>query len=350
MEAKIEMTKALEKPTLKIVGEKPLFDEELRLWLENYIATHKNVDTNVLSRSTHIGKSRSALDAYLKGTYFLPKSDGGVYEVPPKSSTSELEPAIRKFRDQMEGTVRHGYANTFVETRAWHQFLHACHTAISENAIIVVYAEPGFGKTRCLQQFTVEKMSTMPISILCSANITTRYFNQKIARELGLDDRVPTARLEDMIAEKLKKNPRPLFVDQANYLNEKALGSICYIWEKAKIPIVLIGTKDLYELFTTTRLTQDVRTQLSSRVAMHYPLRSLSQGEVKAIVQRALKNKATDAVIAKIYNITQGNHRHVDMVIPRIAELEERNAERLRLGEVDYEDIVETAATRLMVA
>lgn len=333
-----------ERPKLKVIGGKPQFDEELRLWLAKHMEENTHLTPTVLSRSDHIGASRTLIEAYLSGTYFLPKAQGGL-----GVKSSKIEQQIRAYREKVEGTVRHGYANTFVETRSWQQFTHACHTAISENVIVVVYAKPGVGKSRCLREYSLKKATTMPIQILCSTNITTRYFVQKIAHELKLDDRPTTAKLEDMIAAKLAKNPRSLFVDQANYLNEKALGTICYIWEIARIPIVLIGTKDLFELFTTSRLTEDVRAQLSSRVAMHYPLRELSQAEVKAIIKRAFGKHATDEVIAKIYTVTSGIHRHVDMIIPRVNELATRNEEQLEKGEVTMLDIVETAGRRLMV-
>src|SRR5205085_7602040 len=223
-----------------------------------------------------------------------------------------------------------------VDTRAWLQLQQACATAISENVIVVVYGKPGVGKSRCITEFAVRKMTTSPVSILCSANITTRYFAQRLARSLSINESLPTAKLEDAIAEKLKRNPRPIFVDQANYLNEKALGTICYVWEIARVPVVLLGTKDLFELFTTSRLTEDVRAQLSSRVAMHYPLAELSLSEVTAIVVRALGAEATDEVIAKIYNVTGGVHRPVDMIIPRINDLKSRKhvQEKLQREEV----------------
>jgi DNA transposition AAA+ family ATPase len=261
-----------------------------------------------------------------------------------------LEEKIRAYREKVEGTERHGYTNTFLDTRSWMQFQHACKTAVEENVIVVVYAKPGVGKSRCLQEYSTAKMMTMPMMILCSANITTRYFVQKIARENGLDDRLPTAALEDKIADKLKRTPRPLFVDQANYLNEKGLGTICYLWEKARIPIVLIGTKDLFELFTTSRLTEDVRAQLSSRVAMHYPLMELSIEEVKTIVTRMLGEKATNEVIKQIYNTTNGIHRHVDMMLPRLSEIISKNETELKQGAVTIEALIERAGRRLMVA
>ena len=330
---------------LKIVGGgKNIGDEELRLWLATYIDEHPHLKTEILGRSDHIGLSRTALDAYITGTYFLPKPQG--LGVSPQNT--KIEDKIRAYREKTEGSVRHGYVQTFLETRSWMQFQHACKTAIDENVIVVVYARPGVGKSRSLQEYKTNKMTTMPIDILCSANITTRYFAQKIARVLGLSDKPPTAQLEDNIAEKLKRNPRPLFVDQANYLNEKALGTICYLWEKARIPVVLIGTKDLFELFTTSRLTQEVRAQLSSRVAMHYPLMELSLDEVKSICKRALGENSTDEAVKEVFNITNGNHRHLDMVMPRVRAVIVKNETKIRSGLLEMSKVIQEAASKIM--
>lgn len=65
-----------------------------------------------------------------------------------------------------------------------------------------------------------------------------------------------TAVLEDKVAEKLKKYLRPLIVDQANYLNEKGLGALCHVREVARVPVILAGTKALYEKFSTNRMTE----------------------------------------------------------------------------------------------
>lgn len=330
---------------LQVVGSGPPWDEDLRRWLQDHIKEHPHNTPLVLSRSNYIGISRSALDAYLEGTYFLPKESGG-QGVNAKSS--KIEKQIRAYRERIEGSVRHGFNSSFTETRSWFQLQQAFNTALNENVIVVVYGKPGVGKSRCLGEYAVRKMTTAPISVLCSPNITTRYFAQKLAQGLGLDDHPPTAKLEDHIAEKLRRNPRPIFVDQANYLNEKSLGTICYVWEKARIPIVLIGTKDLYELFNTSRLTEDVRAQLSSRVAMHYPLAELSIAEAKGIIKRALGDEATEEHCAQIINVTGGIYRHVDMILPRINELKSRNQQKLASGEVSMTDIIDTAGRRLM--
>jgi DNA transposition AAA+ family ATPase len=322
-----------------------LGDEELRKWLEDYIRKYPHHTTTVLSRSQYIGVARSALDSYLAGTYFLPKSMGGDGVSP---GWSKIDKTIRAYRERVEGTVRHGYANTFVKTNSWKQLKQACDIAIRENLIVVIYGRPGVGKTRGLMEYAVREMITAPVSILCSPNITTQYFVQQIAGEIGIDGHSSTPRLEDMIAEKLRRSPRALFVDQANYLREKSLGTICYLWEKARIPAVLVGTKALYDRFTTSRLTEEVRAQLSSRVGLHYLLPELTLKEVKSIVERALGKDATNEVIAEIYKVTGAIHRHVDMILPRILDLKERNLDKLSTGEVKMGQIIRIAGSRLM--
>jgi DNA transposition AAA+ family ATPase len=322
------------------------WDEELRSWLESHIKQYPHHSTEALSRSEYIGVARRALDLYVAGKYFLPKSMGGEGVDP---ATSKIENAVRAFRVQIEGTVRHGYANTFMETRAWKHFKQACSIAIDENVIVVVYGKPGIGKSRGLAEFAVREMTTAAAMILCSRNITPHHFVHEIAITLKLDVVGSVAKIEKAIAEKLRQRPRALFIDQANYLDERSLGSICFIWEKSRVPVILIGTKALYDLFMSSRLTQEVRAQLASRVAVHYLLPELTIGEVKTIVKRGLGDAATDEMIAQIHNVTGGIHRHVDMILPRILDLEARNKQKIDDGEVTMEKIINIAGSRLII-
>src|ERR1043165_5051309 len=125
---------------LKTVGDKPLWDEELRTWLERYINEHPHHTTEILSRSQYISLPRRILNEYLEGTYFLPKKSGGRGL---KTDNSRVEPLIRRFRESIEGPLRHGYAKTFVQTLTWVRVQNACETAIKENAIVVIYGRPG---------------------------------------------------------------------------------------------------------------------------------------------------------------------------------------------------------------
>lgn len=331
---------------LKIVGDKPLWDEELRNWLENYIKEHPHHSTEVLSRSQYIGVPRVIIEEYLEGTYFLPKESGGKGNDRKKC---DIEKSILRFRLSIEGTVRHNYTNNFMETRTWVQIQTACNTAIQRNAIVVVYGRPGIGKTRCLLEYAKRNTVTAPIPVLCTPNTTPLYFVQKLARKVGLSEKAIAARLEDNMAERLMRTPRPLFIDQANYLSEKSLGTVCYIWEVARVPIVLTGTKSLYELFITSRLTEDVRAQLSSRVAMHYPLSELLLSEAKAIIERELGQYATESAVAQMYNITGGLPRCIEMLISNLRELIARNSKELESGEITLSALIVKASSRLIL-
>jgi hypothetical protein len=189
--------------------------------------------------------------------------------------------------------------------------------------------------------------STHPILVLCSRNISPTYFVSEISQIIGAPKRYTIAAAEGEIVRILASYPRPIFLDQANYLNERSLGTICYIWEKTKVPIVLAGTSDLYTAFMQSTATEDARAQISSRVTMYYQLTELSAAECKAIVWRGLEGHTTDQVVAQIYNVTAGIYRHVEMIIPRILELIALNKKELASGKTTMENIIKIAGSRL---
>jgi len=94
---------------------------------------------------------------------------------------------------------------------------------------------------------------------------------------------------------------------------------------------------------------QEVRGQLSSRIALHYLLPELEQAETRAILQKALGPDATEEVITMIHSVTGGVFRSVDMMIPRLLELRQRNEKKLAEGSAKMQDLVKTAASRLMI-
>jgi DNA transposition AAA+ family ATPase len=287
---------------LQVMGDMSAWDENLRLWFEQYIK-ETGLTTTELARS--IGGSRTLWDAYLKCTYFGvpdPNNDGKVRT----AENSKLEPMLRAYRARVEGPNSETRSE-FVKTVAWHQIRTAIQTAIEENAITLAYGGYGKGKTRCKNEFVFKKLKTPAVLIFCSPNITTRYFLQKIARELKLPESYTIPQLEDEIVGFLKSHPRVLVVDQANYLPPKALGSIAYIWEESGAPVTLIGTQTLHDNFFSRKLTDDERGQLASRVAMQYPLSGLDLATVKGICERILgKDTASPQLVKAIWEKVGG--------------------------------------------
>jgi hypothetical protein len=82
---------------------------------------------------------------------------------------------------------------------------------------------------------------------------------------------------------------------------------------------------------------------------LHYLLPELTRAETRAILERALGLDATEEIITMIHSVTGGIFRGVDMMIPRLLELRQRNEKKLADGSVKMQDLVKTAASRLMI-
>ncbi len=104
----------------------------------------------------------------------------------------------------------------------------------------------------------------------------------------------------------------------------------------------------LHDRFMSSRLTEDVREQLSSRVALHYMLSELSPAEAKALIEKILKEEATEQNIGLVYKLTGGRFRNLEFFQPRYVELRELNKEQLKHGEVQTGEIIKMAAARLI--
>lgn len=99
----------------------------------------------------------------------------------------------------------------------------------------------------------------------------------------------------------------------------------------------------------SSRLTEDVREQLSSRVALHFMLSELMSAEARALIEKILKEEATEQNFALVYKLTGGRFRNLEFFHPRYAELRELNKEPLKRGEVQAGKIIKMAAARLII-
>lgn len=329
--------------TLHIVGNE-LWDEKLRLRLQQHLQENPHLNTSILGRADRTGVSRAALDSYLAKTYFKSElNPNGVIK-------SDVEEKIRRYLDKFEGTNADGEKREFVRTAAWHQFESGCNLAIHEKVMTVITGSPGLGKSECLKQYALKNTQTPPVVILCSPNITAGYFVKKICKLLSLNDNGTTPQLEDRICERLTDRPKAIIVDQANYLNERSLGTLCYVWEQTRTPIVLVGTKDLYEMFVKSRLTEDVRAQLLRRIDMFYFLDKLSDKEVKTIIYRELGESVSAETVSNVMTFAQNNFCYLDRLLRRIKRLQKANRQDLASGDLRLEDLAEQAQNGLRVA
>ena len=329
----------------KFLADRRPWDEELRSWLEIYLLENPQYDTNILSRSYHIGLPRQVLDLYLSGEYFLPVSRGGKGFA---SENSRVEEEIRAFRQRVGGSESQRENSDFYETETWRQIKNACRIAIDEKTIVFLSGNPGIGKTLCLREFAQREMRVPPISILCSRNITSFNFVEQIAAYLHVTDRRTIPDFENEIALKLQRSPRALFVDQADFLGSRSFGSIIHFWEKASIPVIICGTLGLIKIFNDPKISSDLREQLASRVGYYLELSGLELAEAKTIIKRSLEEETNSTVIARIYELTRYSYRRLNVLLARINNLKQKNEAELASGEIEIRDLVDVAASKLI--
>jgi hypothetical protein len=92
-----------------------------------------------------------------------------------------------------------------------------------------------------------------------------------------------------------------------------------------------------------------VRGQLTSRIALRYLLPELTKVEAEAILRHALGEEVSDEMVEQIHQVTGGNFRSVDMIIPRILEIKRRNRQKLADGTVKMNEIIKVAEAHLMI-
>jgi hypothetical protein len=88
---------------------------------------------------------------------------------------------------------------------------------------------------------------------------------------------------------------------------------------------------------------------MTSRIALRYLLPELTKVETEAILRHAPGEEVTDEMVEQIRQVTGGNFRSVDMIIPRILEIERRNYQKLADGAVKMNEIIKVTAARLMI-
>lgn len=338
---------------IKLVGDAPPWDVELQLWLQRYAADHPHLNWKKLASSDYVGQhgyiSDTSLKMYAEGRYFLPRESGGLgTQWKPDNNPERI---IGEFRQRIDSQQYLGHGKEFIETKTWKQVQHAASVAIRENEIVVIWGKYGIGKSRSLREFTDRNLTRPPVYILCSALVTPKSLLVRLATEfriVGTSGKTQDELL-DLIAKKLQRTPKAIFIDQANYLDRKGLGILCHLWEVAKTPLLICGTQTLFDNFHADGArVSDELGQLASRVRVFIPLAELSVAETVQVVKRYLPDFNREYV-EHVHRVTRGNHRHLDKGMPDLIAVWNVEKERVRSGEVKIEDLVGRAFSRLAI-
>jgi len=225
-----------------------------------------------------IGYSVSTVSSYLAGKY--------------KGNVNRLEAAlITWLRKQGVAVTDDDIGLEFIATRASRAVMGACRQSQEEGVIRVCIGRPGLGKTMGLEAYARHARAEGIRFLLFTANVTTT--DHALIRQLAVELNVAGAgrgtsseRMEG-IKGKLSREPEVIVIDEAQWLNLRALEAVRHIHDTTLTGVVLVGSLVLERTLVEWNERIEL-AQLQDRVDTIERLQVMRPIEVGAFVEKWL--------------------------------------------------------------
>jgi DNA transposition AAA+ family ATPase len=213
----------------------------------------------------------------------------------------------------------------FIITRQVKEMAAACHALIETRDMGVIYGDPGVGKTLTTEHLTARwRRRGYPKAICVEADVGSTPAG--VARTIlkGLADLRPAnaADLARIIANLTQQQKVALItIDEAERLDRHCLEMVRAIYDKTKVPVMLIGMTDIVRKLKSHK-------KFYSRIGMAYYFEPLSCDQLAqhlGTLHPLLTDidPATESrLLAFIYRATRGEFRRINRLV--------KQAERVR--------------------
>lgn len=255
--------------------------------IREFLETSRTSQTELARKA---GLSAAVLSQILKGSY-----------------TGDTASATRRFHDvvttEKNKLSQMLQAPGFVETGVYAVIRNVLDIAQFDANMTVMTGAAGIGKTASLEHYREQHASTIFIQVDPTYRLKTLLLD--IAGALQLDTKGTPDVLFKKIEEKLRGTDRMIIVDEADYLNVKAMDVLRRIHDKAGVPVVLVG---LPRLLTMIAGIREKYEQIFSR--MNYVgLSGLSRDDTRLILEQVMS--PTAELTAKFHDASKGNARRL---------------------------------------
>lgn len=300
-----------------------------RAWAEAYMG-QANLTKNAMAAM--IGYDRSAFSRWLEGKY-----DG---------DPGPIAAAIRTLRDRLEGQGGLLALIGFRETRTV-AVMWAAATLAREGGLVITIGESGAGKSEAMKEWRRRAMragQAVPVYLECTVFTSAAALVAVLAEELGLERRGNPDALLRACAAKLRRSPRPLLIDEAHRLPEKALDAVYQLREMSGVGVLVAATTLFagvpYGALAHSELMQDILThrpqleQLVGRATIwHVP--GLGADEAEGIARDVLGAVSDDGV-ERLVALAQDSVRRL---VRLIDEIRKGRASGRRTGQIEPAEV-----------
>ncbi|MDX1536368.1 ATP-binding protein [Arsukibacterium sp.] len=203
---------------------------------------------------------------------------------------------------------------------AFDAYQHLSEAALNNTPSIAMFTgEAGLGKTTAGSYLFVQADG---ILVRCLKSDTLGTFLERLAQELGLEQRQRKADMLKFIVHELAITGKPLFIDECDYIAERqdVLETIRDIYDLANVPIILIGYKQLPK--KVKRLEQ-----LYSRISQHIEFQPADLDDITTMASELVTDTAIHAdLLAELLQASKGNFRRIHTGLNTIEAFARSNA------------------------
>ncbi|WP_062536840.1 AAA family ATPase [Mizugakiibacter sediminis] len=165
----------------------------------------------------------------------------------------------------------------------------------------LIHGDTGLGKTTAVTWLITRNNG---VYVRALSTTTPSSLLRTIARELDLDPRPSNVETVEAIVQRLAETGRPLFVDEADYLVNRAalVETLRDIHDLATVPVVLIGMAGIQRKIKA-------RQQLTGRIAQWVEFQPATREDVRLLAQHLAEVEIDDALLGALHEATHGSMR-----------------------------------------
>lgn len=177
----------------------------------------------------------------------------------------------------------------------------------------LLWGEPGEGKSTAVG-YVRNVYNGVFIRAVGCWTVTTML--GEICRELGGERKCRRADMISFIVEKLATNPRPIFVDEADYLFRQfeMVDSLRDIYDMSGSPVILIGMEDI------ARRIQ-AHGRFARRITQWVEFSGLDLEDTRILAETVCEVRVSADLISQIHKATKGNIGRMVISLSRIEKL-----------------------------
>ena len=297
---------------IKVDSEGLKWDEDLRQQLISFKDRH-NWSFPQISRDMqrHYGRS-SGEDGRRSNTGMSSSTISNYANMNWASSQESLEKLEQRLRTWLDHREREGKDSGIDEEIASAKLIqHGLAQASSSKKFVTIIGPSGMGKSLLARHFANNRTRGGMVIVESYDGMTPRAFLGAICRALGEPDTGSLDHLINRVSASLVEMPRLVAVDEANFLTYPSINHLIYIYNQAKMGVILVGTSELEQVMTEPKLAR-----VRSRLKLAINLDLMSEDEIRHRLEDSFDKKDVTRRVVELARMGSfGGFRELDTLI-----------------------------------